>query len=447
MNFITQDCPQKLALRGEDYTFSYAELINAVQKMELQLKKLPQGILVLYAKPEPLFIVQLLAALNIGKPLALLAHESETQKRALLGTNMSIDEQGLLVALQENTCIKPHPELALILFTSGSTGQVKAVQLSKRNIIANCEAVIHALEFKNIHEQLLFLPLSYSFGLLGQLIPALMTGKKTQLLNQFMEIKSILEKGCVPQMWSGVPSHWVAISRMATLYPESAAQIKALVSAGAPLALSLRINLHRTFPKAIIYNNYGLTEASPRVLTYSNKDPLFFEDYAGYPVGDWQLKLSSEQELLIKGPQLMLGYLGEASRTRMQNQWYATGDLAEILPNGLVSVKGRLDFVVNIGGEKINLIEIEHQIGQLEAIKEVLVLALHDELYGMRLLVCLEKHTFELGISEQELCEQLKLHLLPKKLPLSVRFVDKLPRNHHGKLDRKLLEVSLGKKP
>ncbi|KTD08959.1 acyl CoA ligase [Legionella gratiana] len=445
MQFLAQHAPKKIALSCDDQNLNFAELAAKIHNMSLQLKKLPPGVLVLQAKTHPLFIIQLLAALNIRKPVALLSQqESDLQKRTILSTNMTINEDGELIELQENHN-QHHPELALVLFTSGSTGQTKAVQLSLNNIVTNCHAVIKALEFSRISNQLLFLPLSYSFGLLGQLLPGLIAGLNTKLITQFTDIKSFLETGAVPQMWSGVPSHWVAMTKMATLYPDSAAKIKAIVSAGAPLAIHLREHLIQTFPNALIYNNYGLTEASPRVLTYSSSDPLFLDDYAGYPVGDWQVRLSEENELLIQGSQLMLGYLGEEQSSKIKNGWFYTGDLAAILPTGLVSIKGRLDHIVNIGGEKINLIDIEHKICQFEGIKEVIVLPLADELYGVRLLACLERGMFHTNTTEQMLTEQLKHHFLPKKLPISVQLLEELPRNQHGKLDRKALLLSIHK--
>lgn len=437
--FLAADFPEKIALRFAKEELSFAQLQQSIDQMVLQLQKLPDGIVLLAATPTPVLLIQLLAALTMGKPVALCSEADYPQRQALLGRSLSIDAQGELVAVHKNNPIHHHPQLALLLFTSGSSGQVKAVQLSQANILANCHAVMTALEFSQIHDQLLFLPLSYSFGLLGQLLPGLMAGITTQLLGQFTEMKPLLETGSVPQMWSGVPSHWVALSKMAALYPESAAKIKAVVSAGAPLAIPLRANLSKAFPNAIVYNNYGLTEASPRVLTYSSKDPLFLEDYAGYPIGDWQVRLSTEDELLIKGQQLMLGYLGEEQATRIHEDWLFTGDLASILPSGLIAIKGRRDNQVNIAGEKVNLTEIEHKICQLDGIKEVIVLPLADELYGVRLLACVEQNAFTATLSEQQLGEQLQLHFLPQKLPIKVLLLAQLPRNQHGKLDRNAL--------
>jgi long-chain acyl-CoA synthetase len=408
---------------------------------------LPKAILILHAAPSIEFIVQLLAALKNQLPVALFANQwSEEEKQAriaLLGHAMTINAQGELLEHHKHHSFKHHPQLALVLFTSGTTGQVKAVQLSEKNVAANCLAVIKALGFAKVQEQLLFLPLSYSFGLLGQLLPGLMTGLTTRLITQFMDIKTLFETNQVPQMWSGVPSHWVAINKMAAPYPDSAAKIKAIISAGAPLSTSLRVDLRHTFPNAIIYNNYGLTEASPRVLTYSSDDPLFMEQYAGYPVGDWQIKLSADQELLIQGSQMMLGYLGEKENSKMQNGWLCTGDIAEILPTGLVAIKGRRDNLVNIGGEKVNLTEIEQKLGLIDEIKEIVLLPLEDTVYGVRLLACLEKSMLMASITEQQLMEKIQNRLLPRKLPISIRFLEKIPRNQHGKPDKKTLLLAI----
>ncbi|HAT6936181.1 TPA: AMP-binding protein [Legionella pneumophila] len=447
MQFLAPDVPNKIAITQDNRAITFDELTHEVLDRSKQILKLPKTVIVLHATPDIEFIITLLACLETNRPIALFPNsisEEEKQIRlSLLGNAILINEKEELQEVYENKTIKPHPQTALILFTSGSTGKVKAVQLSSINIKANCHAVIKALEFKKVQDQLLFLPLSYSFGLLGQLLPGLMFGLSTRLITHFTDIKMLMEQGIIPQMWSGVPSHWVAINTIAKRYPDSASKINAIVSAGAPLSTALRADLKQIFPNAIIYNNYGLTEASPRVLTYSSDDPLFTENYAGYPVGDWKVKLSSEHELLICGTQMMLGYLGENDSTKIQNGWLSTGDIAEILPNGLVAIKGRRDSLVNIGGEKVNLSEIEQKICQIDAIKEAIVIPQEDRIYGIRLVVCIEKTTLHSPISKQYLTEKIQTHLLPRKLPIQVHLMPSLPRNKHGKLDRNALVLDI----
>lgn len=442
MLYLSQNNPEKIAIQSGELSLTFAELHHEVQLFSRQLQKLPKAILILEVSQNIRFIIQFLAALYSNQPVALFSNQLSEQVKqeriAILGKAMTIDEQGRLKKLYTDSNIEHDPHLAVILFTSGSTGQVKAVQLSPQNIKANTFAIIKALQFNRVSNQLLFLPLSYSFGLLGQLLPGLLSGLTTQIIEHFTDIKTLHETKAMPQMWSGVPSHWIAISKIAQRYPESAALIKALVSAGAPLSTALRAELKQTFPNAIIYNNYGLTEASPRVLVYSSEDPLFMESYAGYPIGDWEVKLSEDDELLLRGSQMMLGYLGEREQQRIQNGWLHTGDLAEILPNGLVAIKGRMDNLVNIGGEKVYITEIEQRLCHMEGIKEVIILPLDDELYGTRLLACFDKNTLT-GLTEQQLTEQIQAHLLPIKLPIKARLLDQLPRNQHGKLDRKAL--------
>lgn len=441
MSFLKLPASNDVALQIDEQQLSFHELQQQLNDRMQQLKKLPDAILILEAKTDFTFIIHFLAALSIGQPMALIpsncaAKERET-RLSVLGNTLRIDDQGQLIEHQEHSTRKHHPQLALILFTSGSTGEVKAVQLSAQNIQANCQAVIAALEFAEIRDQLLFLPLSYSFGLLGQLLPGLMMGIRTQLLTEFTQIKELLEQEQIPDMWSGVPSHWVAISRMVALYPQSASRIKKIISAGASLPIALRQELIRVFPNAVVYNNYGLTEASPRVLTYSSKDPLFLEDYAGYPVGDWQIQLSEHNELLIRGSQMMLGYLNDHD----PKHWLATGDRASVNPTGLVAIQGRLDNVVNIGGEKVNLNEMEQKLGHIAGINNLVVLACADELYGSSLLVCVEQKNQTL--SEPQLLELMQQQLLPKKYPIKLRWVDALPCNQHGKFNRKQLAALL----
>ena len=238
MQFLPNDVSEKIAVKLGDLSITYALLKQKVERFSHQLQILPKAILILHATPSIEFIIQLLAALKNQIPVALFANQwSEDEKQAriaLLGHAMTVNAQGELLELYEHHTFQHHPQLALALFTSGTTGQVKAVQLSEKNIAANCLAVIKALGFSKVQEQLLFLPLSYSFGLLGQLLPGLMTGLTTHLITQFTDIKTLFETNQVPQMWSGVPSHWVAINKMAAPYPASAARVKSIVSAGAP---------------------------------------------------------------------------------------------------------------------------------------------------------------------------------------------------------------------
>ncbi|MDP1602883.1 MAG: class I adenylate-forming enzyme family protein [Legionella sp.] len=437
MTFLSKNYPEKIALTYQGASITYKALDNEIRKMAVILNELPEGILALTASYDKSFVIQLLAALHNKQPVAIFASnwsfDERKTKSDLLGNVITIDSLGVVVSYTESKqAIKPHPQTALILFTTGSTGHTKAVQLSMQNILANCHAVIKTLDFAAAQAQLLFLPLSYSFGLSGQLLPGLMTGLTTRLIENFTDIKALFETQDVPQMWSGVPSHWFAIAKIAANFPKAALKISHVISAGASLNTPLKEQLLATFPNAVVYNNYGLTEASPRVLSLSSRDPDFLHEFTGYPVGDWQLKLSAEKELLIAGSQVMLGYLGEESSQKINDGWLSTGDLADISPQGLVSIKGRCDHIVNIGGEKINLAEVELEIKKIEGLTEVAVIPVADALYGVRLIAFLEK-------TSEQCSAKVRDQFSARKIPGLVHVLSTLPRHKNGKLDRAAL--------
>lgn len=151
MQFLANDVPKQVAIKLGDLSITFAQLQKNIEEFSHQLQKLPKAILILNASPSIEFIIQLLAALKSRQPVALFANQwsaEEKQTRlAILGHTMTVNDRGELLELYENNTVKHHPQLALILFTSGTTGQVKAVQLSEKKIESNCLAVITALGF------------------------------------------------------------------------------------------------------------------------------------------------------------------------------------------------------------------------------------------------------------------------------------------------------------
>lgn len=434
----------KPALIYKDKVLSFRDLNHLIQQYQEYIRQFNNHVFVLTASISEHFIALLLAGINENKTMAVLpADMSNTLKSESL--NMLVDyatfddHYRVNFVSSERSCEMPclaryHSLTRLILFTSGSSGQIKGVQLSYENILANCDAVIESLDLKEVSSQMLYLPLSYSFGLTGQLFPALLSGIATTLIGQFLEIKPYLESRNIPEMWSGVPSHWQALTKLLTLAGEDKTKIKKIVSAGAPLSIKLRQQLKLLLPDTTIYNNYGLTEASPRVLCLSSRSPLFLTEATGYPVGDWEIKVNEKEELLIKGKQLMLGYLGE-STTCTEDGWFNTQDIAEIDANQLVTIRARKQLMIKIGGEKVNLAKLELLISSKEEITEAIILPIEDELYGYRLIACLEGQC-----SPEILIKAAKSALYPKVYPIQFYCLNQLIRYENGKINRRALE-------
>jgi long-chain acyl-CoA synthetase len=410
----------KTELIGSFGTLRAEELRGLVEteKKQIQVGQVP----LLEAAMEPAFLAKFLAHFESGAPMALVSPDLSPSERA--------QRESILNH-------KLHPDCAVIVFTSGSTGVPKAVQLSRANLEANTEAVIESLQFAKAPRQGLFLSLSYSYGLFGQLLPALHLGISTRLFPKFADVRAAILAGEGAGMWSGVPSHWEALLRVTT--PEQCDGVTHVISAGAALPLELRKRLQAHFRQATLFNNYGLTEASPRVLSLPSTHPRFYEEgTVGYAVKHLAVKEGEAGELLLKGKQVMLGYLGDPSGTaeKIQAGWLHSGDVVQVEADGMVRIMGRMDDLFNIGGERTSPLEIDAALLKVPGVKEAAVLVDNHELYGARLAAFL---VGEEGLKKKPIVEELKKHLSGHKIPLEFFRVDSLPRTPNGKLRRKEL--------
>ncbi|MEK7356940.1 MAG: fatty acid--CoA ligase family protein, partial [Bdellovibrionota bacterium] len=373
------------------------------------------------------FVAEALALLESNRPLAILNPRwTETERVA---------REKILVAT-------PQAETALILFTSGSSGTPKGVELSKRAIESNTDAVIKSLDFEKASHQILHLPLHYAYSLLGQLLPALKLGLTTRLLDGFNETIPLVRASRLDGMWSGVPSHYEALLRI--MPPELDVEgVTHLVSAGAPFPVSLRRRLADRFPRAVIYNNYGMTECGPRILSFSSRHVDFFTEAAGLPVQGIRADVDTQGQLVVAGPQLMLGYLGDAIGTseRIENGWLKTGDLATLEAGGLVTVRGRMDDLVKIAGERVSLLEVEEAIRSVNMIDDAAVFVREHVIQGTQLVAFIVKKGS--ALDREGLIRELSKTLAATKIPRDYREIETLPRLDSGKIDRARLRAIL----
>lgn len=439
---INRDNGARPALVVHDGAVSFNMLRQLVEMEKRRHAGFAGELVILSASHGLRFVVQLLSLLESGIPVAVFSpHWSagETrQRRALLGRAVQLDDAGGIVWRSGPRGVRHAPGTALILFTSGSAGQAKAVQLSRAAILANTAAVLATIAFDPEGEQALFLPLSYAYGLLGQLLPALACGCTTRLLPTLVELKFLLASGW-RGMVSGVPSHHQMLLRLLA-GSAPCGNFSAIVSAGAPLGLELRQRLRAGFPCATLYTNYGQTEFSPRILSLDSTRPEFFEGGDGFAVPGVTLKLSGEGELCVQGPQLMLGYVGDeaASAARIRQGWLHTGDLARFGAGKLVFIEGRLDDLFKVAGERMSPHEIEAALKTLPDVRDAAIVALPDPLYGTRIAALLEGPS-PFPLARHQMKGALRALLAPGKIPSAFYQVDALPRNEHGKLQRSRL--------
>jgi long-chain acyl-CoA synthetase len=134
----------------------------------------------------------------------------------------------------------------------------------------------------------------------------------------------------------------------------------------------------------------------------------------------------------------MLGYLGapEATREKLEDGWLRTGDMAELAPDGLVTILGRNDDLLKVGGERLSPFEIEAALRELPGVEDCAVWGRADPLYGTTLLAFLQLRHGASCPSQRELRQALRDRLSPHKIPVDYYRVEQLPRTSNGKLQR-----------
>ncbi|MGA9523965.1 MAG: class I adenylate-forming enzyme family protein [Myxococcaceae bacterium] len=326
---------------------------------------------------------------------------------------------------------------AMVLFTSGSSGAPKGVVLSEEGIVANVAAILSYLPVAEFPRTAITLPLSYSYALVGQALTTLHAGGTVLLLGDlaFPALQ-------VEAMWrlrasgfSSVPTSFRQIVRIVEELPGDARpSLGYLASAGGMLDAGTAEAIRTAFPAARFFNQYGLTEASPRVCAIEASDPKFAAGSVGRALPGLEVISDAAGELLVRGPSVMLGYLGDVegtSRVLSSDGWLRTGDAGMVDADGHVFVSGRNDGVVKCAGERVSVEEIAGHLRTATGAEDVCVVAVADAQLGARLVAFVEGGPDQVDALRRIAREELP----PAKRPVRIHALAALPRTHNGKFD------------
>ncbi len=348
--------------------------------------------------------------------------------------------------------------LATVIFSSGSTGIPKGVMLSHRNIVSNIEGIQQAISVNRKDCLLGILPLFHSFGFTAGLWLPMLSGFGVVFHTNPLEARKIGEmcrKYRVTIMVSTPTFSWSYIRQCSR---EDFASLRIAVVG----AERMKPELCRAFKEKFgldVYEGYGCTELSPVVAVgrpdYSGPDQTQVghkPGTVGHPIPGVAVRvvnldtfedLGPDQEglLLVKGPSVMMGYLGEPEITRQvlrEDGWYVTGDIARLDEDGFITITDRQSRFSKIAGEMVPHIQVEDALHQaLETTEpQVVVTSVPDEQKGEKLVVL---HT-ELRVNLDEVLKRLRDSGLPRLwLPRKENFfqVEAIPFLATGKLDLK----------
>jgi len=344
---------------------------------------------------------------------------------------------------------------ALILYTSGSTGQPRGVVQSFANVAANARSIVQYLELGPQDRAILVLPLYYCYGR-SVLQSHLLVGGSLFLENRTAFPRVVLEtlgsEGCTSI--AGVPLTFEIIRRQVDVASLSFPRLRYLTQAGGAMAPETIAWVRRAFHPAKLFVMYGQTEATAR-LSYLPPDRA--EEKAGsigIPIpgvrlavvdeAGRELPLGATGFLVARGDNVTAGYLDAPEETAaiLHDGWLWTGDLASRDADGFFFHQGRSKEILKIGGHRVSPTEIEHVVAGHPAIAEAAVIGAPDALMGEVVAAFVVRRPGQ-ELSADELRLWCRERMPPYRVPATVTFVPSLPRNEAGKL----LRADLARRP
>ncbi|MFO1395096.1 MAG: class I adenylate-forming enzyme family protein [Steroidobacteraceae bacterium] len=338
--------------------------------------------------------------------------------------------------------------LAILLYTSGTTGRPKGVMLRHGNLVANNTTIIDYLALGPGDVGLTVMPFHFSYG--NSVLHTHLGAGATLLLEDNLAFPLVVMQRLQNERvtgFSGVPSTFAILMSRTRMEEFDLRALRYLTQAGGAMPRAAIERVRALVPNARFYVMYGQTEATAR-LTYLDPDRLVdklgsigkalegVEIEIRDPAG---VRLPPHQtgELCARGPNVMLGYWCDEDMTReaLEDGWLHTGDLAHTDDEGFLYIDGRLVEMIKVGAFRVSPLEVEEVLATLPGIAEMAVAAMPDELLGQAVKAVL---VLREGADLDEL--KVKAHcrerLASYKVPKVVEFARELPRTASGKIQR-----------
>jgi long-chain acyl-CoA synthetase len=479
--------PDKTALIFEDKSFTYKQLDQSANRVANGLRGL--GIkkgdrIALFVPNIPEFIISYVGILKVGAvavsvnvmlksaEVSYILHDcaakaiitTEFQSEQVLEADLP-ELQHILIAegkankgislaqLMENASPNAHAvEMdrhapACIVYTSGTTGFPKGATLSHGNVISNMYSQNRCCGMRPDDRLLLYLPLFHCFGQ-NAILNAALNVCATIVLERRFNLEQVLHAIATHKitMFFGVPTVYINLLNTVTS-GYNLESIRYYFSSAAPMPTEVSQSWQDKYGKAI-HEGYGLTETSP--CACYNHDLKYKFGSIGTPIenvemriingDDHQVQLGELGEIVIRGPNVMLGYWNRPFETAevIKNGWLHTGDIGRMDDDGFFYIVDRLKDMVNISGFKVYPTEVENVIYQHPAVAEVAIYGVPDTFKGEIVkanIVLKAGH----AITEQQIIEFCYERMAAYKVPCGINFVDSIPKNQTGKVLKRVL--------
>lgn len=349
-------------------------------------------------------------------------------------------------------------ELALLLYTSGTSGRPKGVMLSHGNVSANIRQIREWVQFTKEDVLAGVLPQFHTFGLTALTLLPLTAGCKVVYTARFVPTKIVqLLRTHRATALIAIPSMYNALLQVKSATPDDFASLRYTVSGGEPLPAAVFDGFRDRFG-ITLNEGYGLTETAPvtnwcrphewRRHSVGRALPRVVERIVDVETGR-DLPPGRDGEVRIQGPNVMRGYFKRPEETAAAFDEFGflrTGDIGRMDEDGHLYITGRLKEMLIVGGENVFPREIEEVLNKHPSVKESGVVGVMDDVRG-ELPVGYVELREGAEFDEKSILMFCREHLAGYKVPRHVRVLEALPRNPTGKVMRRELKRLAGEAP
>jgi len=336
----------------------------------------------------------------------------------------------------EATVPRAAGDLASLIYTSGTTGRSKGAMLSHGNLAENALALHAAWGFTADDVLLHALPIFHVHGLFVALHCALLSGCPMIWLPKFADAEVLAGLGRATVMM-GVPTFYTRLLANPGFTREKADGVRLFICGSAPLLPSTFAEFEARTGQRIL-ERYGMSEAV--IITSNPLDGERIAGSVGYPLPGVELRIGGEQEtgvIQIRGPSVFSGYWQMPEKTAEEftpDGFFITGDVGRRDPDGRVWISGRAKDLIISGGYNVYPKEVELVLDELPGVVESAVIGVPHKDFGEGVVAVVIGEG-----DEAAMIAEARRQLAAYKAPKRVVFVDELPRNAMGKVQKNLL--------
>ena len=360
---------------------------------------------------------------------------------------------GVSAALADARAAMVRPEhVSDILFTSGTTGRSKGAMSAHSQSLAVARAWAECGGLTSADRYLVVNPFFHSFGFKAGILACLVTGAAlvplpvydAEQAMRLIDAEQITVFPGAPTIYQTILDHPSRVSR-------DLSSLRLAVTGAAPVPVALVERMRRELSFETVLTGYGLTEAVVATMCRPGDGPQTVAHTSGRATAGFEVRVAGPAgpgpgEILLRGPNVMLGYLDDPAATRAAvdaDGWLHTGDIGCLDPRGYLTITDRLKDMFICGGFNVYPAEVEQVIAQLDGVAESAVVGVADTRLGevgKAYVVTRPGHALD-AAGVLAFCRE---RLANYKVPHQVEFRAGLPRNASGKLLKRLLREESG---